>query len=89
MREVHFFAIVVANDLNGIFEHRHHAQPQQVHFHDAHIGAIFFVPLHHHASGHRGGLERHHRIQLALAHHHSAGMLAEMPRQILDHQAQI
>ena len=69
--------------------HRHHAQAEQVHFDDAHVGAIFFVPLHHHAAGHGGGLERHDGIELPLADDHAARMLAEMPRQILHALAEI
>ena len=33
--EVHFFAVMVANELQGIFEHGHHAEAEQVHFDDA------------------------------------------------------
>ena len=73
----------------GILDHRHHAQAEQVHFDDAHVGAIFFIPLHHHAAGHGGGFERHHGIELALADHHAAGVLAEMARQILHGQVQL
>ena len=84
MRQVHFFVVVAADQRQRIFEHGHHAQPEQVHLDDAQVGAIFLVPLHHHAAGHGGGLERHHRIELALADHHAAGVLAQMARQILD-----
>ena len=89
MAEIDFFAIVLANDLQRIFQHGHHSQAEQIHFHDAHVGAIFLVPLHDHAAGHGGRLERHHGIQLPLAHHHAAGMLSEMARQILHGLAQL
>ena len=69
--------------------HRHHAEAEQVHFDDAHIGAVFFVPLHHHAAGHGGGLERDDGIELALADHHAAGMLAEVARQVLRHAVEL
>ena len=71
------------------FEHGHHAQAEQIHFDDAHVGAIFFVPLHDDAAGHGGGLQRHDGIELALADHHAAGMLAEMARQILDGRVEL
>ena len=73
--------------MQRIFEHRHHAEAEQIHFDDAHVGAIFFVPLDDDAAGHGGGFERHDGIELALADHHAAGMLAEVTRQILDFEA--
>ena len=60
------------HELNGVLQHRHHAEPEQVHFDDAHLGAVVLVPLHDDAAGHRGRLERHDRIELALANHHPA-----------------
>ena len=56
-REIDILAIVRADDLDGFFEHRHHPKAEQIHFDDAHIGAIFFIPLHHHAAGHGRGLD--------------------------------
>ena len=83
MRQVDFFVIVVANEFDGIFEHGHHAEAEQIDFDDAHVGAIFFVPLHDDAAGHGGGLERDDGIELSLADDHAAGVLAEMARHIL------
>ncbi len=83
MGKVHFFAVVIANQSDGIFENRHHSQAKQIHFYDAEIGAIFFVPLHHHPARHGRWLERHDGIKLALADHHAAGVLSQMTRQIL------
>ena len=77
------------HQLNGVLQHRHHAKPEEVHFDNAHLGAIVLVPLHDDAAGHRGRFERHDRIELALANHHPAGMLTEMPRQILDAHPQL
>ena len=71
-----------------IFEHRHHAQAEQVHFNDAEIGAIFFVPLHDDAIGHGRRFKRNHGIELSLADDHAAGMLAQMARQILHRGAE-
>src|ERR1700692_4813156 len=45
MREVDFFTICVADELDGVLEHGHHAEPQQIHFDDPHVGAVFLVPL--------------------------------------------
>ena len=64
-------------------------RPEQIHFDDAEIGAVFLVPLHHHAAGHRRRFKRHHGIKLPLADHHAAGMLSQMTRQILHRFAQL
>ena len=82
-RQIHVFSIMVVDDLDRFFEHRHHPQAEQIHFDDAHVGAIFLVPLHHDAPRHRRRLERHHGIELPLANHHPARMLAQMARKIL------
>ena len=86
--QVDFFVIVVTNEFDGILEHGHHAQAEQIDFDDAHVGAIFFVPLHDHAAGHGGRLERHDGIELSLADDHAAGMLAEMARHVLHGEAE-
>ena len=88
MRQVDFFVIVIANEFDGILEHGHHAQAEQIDFDDAHVGAIFFVPLHHDAAGHGRGFERHHGIELPLADDHAARVLAEMARHVLHGEAQ-
>ncbi len=80
---------MLGNKFQAIFEHRHHTEAQQIHFHDAHVGAIVLVPLHDDTSRHRRRFERNNRIKLALTYHHPAGMLAQMPRQILDAFAQL
>ena len=72
-----------------IFEHRHHSEAEQIDFQNAHVGAIVFVPLHDDAAGHGRGLERHDAVELSLADHHAAGMLAQMPRQILNGDVQL
>ena len=72
------------HQLNGVLQHRHHAEAEQIDLDDAHVGAVVLVPLDDDAAGHAGGLERHDGIELALAHHHAAGVLTEMARQILD-----
>ncbi len=89
MRQVHFFAIVLRISCDGFFEHGHHAEAQQIHLDDPHVGAIFLVPLDDHAAGHGGWFQRHDGIELALANHHAAGVLAQMARQILDGHVEI
>ena len=84
LREIHFGA-----QLETLFEHRHHAETEQVHLDDAEIGAILFIPLDHHPAGHGGGLQRHHGIERALADHHAAGVLAEVARQVLRHLVEL
>ncbi len=89
VREVHLFFVVIANELDGIFQYGHHAQAEQVHLDDAEVGAILLVPLHHDAAGHRRGFQRHHRIQLSLADDHAAGVLSQVARQVLDGEAKL
>ena len=84
MREIHFFVVGIANETDGIFEHGHHAEAEQIHFDDSHVGAIFFVPLDNNSSGHGGGFERNDGIELAFADDHASGVLAEVARQVAD-----
>ena len=89
MRQVHWLAVGFGNQLEAVFQHGHHAEAQQIHFDDAHVGAVFLVPLHHHAAGHGGGFEGHDGIQAPLADHHASGMLAEVARQVLRHAVEL
>ena len=68
---------------DGILQCRHHAQAQQVDLDDAHVGAVFLVPLHHDTSRHAGRLEGHHRRQGPLADDHAPRVLPQVPRQIV------
>ena len=72
------------HQLQRILHHRHHAEAEQIDLDDAHVGAVVLVPLDDDAARHAGVLERDDLVEPALADHHAAGMLAEMPRQILD-----
>ena len=83
MRKIDFLVVVVTDELDGFFEHGHHAEAEQIHLDDAHIGAVFFIPLHDYAPGHRSRFERDHGIELSLADDHTSRMLAEMAWQIL------
>ena len=87
--QIHIFFIVIANQCERIFERCHHAEAQQIDLDDAHVGAIFLVPLHHHATGHGGRLERYDGIQLPLADDHASGVLSQMTRQILYRDAKL
>ena len=89
MREIDFFAVVIADQRDGVLQHRHHAEAEQIDLDDAQVGAVVLVPLHDDAAGHGGGFERHDGIELSLADHHAAGVLAEMARQILHRFAQL
>ena len=59
-------------------------KPEQIDFDDAHVGAVVLVPLDHRPVRHRGVLDRHDFVEVVLADHHAARMLAEMARQVLD-----
>ncbi len=76
--------ILGIDHLKRILQDRHHSQSEQIHLDDAHVGAVVLVPLDDDAVGHRGVFERDDLVEASLANHHAAGMLAEMPRQILD-----
>jgi len=76
------------NEFQTIFEGRHHTKTQQIYFHDAHVGAIFLVPLHDNTTGHGRRFEGHDGIQLPLADHHAARVLAQMTWQVLNAFAQ-
>ena len=74
----------VFTNVDGVLQHGHHPQAEQIHLDDAHVGAVVLVPLHDNAARHGGRLERDDGIELALADHHAAGMLPQMAWQILD-----
>src|SRR6266571_6728044 len=89
MREIDLFAVVIANQLQRIFQHRHHSKAKQVDLYNSHVRAIVFIPFDDGTAGHGRRFERNHRIQLSLANHHTTGMLSEMPGQILKPQTQL
>ena len=66
------------------FEHSHHAEPEQIDLDDTEVSAIFLVPLHNNAIGHGCRFEGDDGIKLSLTNDHAAGMLAEMPWQVLN-----
>src|SRR5262245_30692994 len=86
MSQINLFVIMIANQLDGVLHYRHHSQAEQVHFNNVHVGTIVLVPLHDSAARHRSRLEWNDRIQLPLTYDHTAGMLSEMSRQILQTQ---
>ena len=89
MRQIDFFVVMIANQFDGIFQRRHHAQSEQIDFDDAHVGAVFFIPLHDDAARHGRRLQRHNGIETSLADDHAARVLPEMPRQILHRETQL
>ena len=70
----------LATQFQCILHHRHHAEPEQIHFDDAEIFTIVLVPLRDDAPRHGRVFERHERAEFVLADDHAAGVLAEMPR---------
>ena len=72
------------NDLNRLLERGHHAQSQQIDLDNAQVGTIVLVPLHDYAPGHAGVFERNDGVEIAAANHHAAGVLPQVPRQVLD-----
>ena len=67
-----------------ILQHRHHPESEQIDFDESHVGAVVLVPLDDDAIRHARVLEGNDVVEAAMAHHHPAGVLAKMPRQILD-----
>jgi len=89
LRQIDWQVVVFRNELQAVFEYGHHPETQQIHLHDAHVGAIVLVPLNDDTTRHRCRFERNNRIKLALTHDHAARMLSQMARQILDAFAQL
>ena len=89
MRHVDGLIVMLRNQDKRFLNHGHHAQTQQIHFDDPHVGTVFFIPLDHSSARHGGSFQRYHTIQLALAYHHASGVLTEMPWQILNTHAKL
>src|SRR6185503_3298234 len=62
VRQINFFTVRVANQLDRVFQYRHHPESEQVDLDETEVRAVFFVPLDNHAPGHGGRLERHDRV---------------------------
>ena len=84
LREIHVLLIGVADDPDGILQHRHHAQAEQIHFDEPEIGAVLFIPLDDDAAGHGGRFERHDLVEVPLADDQPAGVLSQVAGQILN-----
>ena len=50
--EIDFFFVVARDELDAVLQHGHHAQAEQVDLDEAHVGAVFLVPLDDTAAGH-------------------------------------
>ena len=57
--QIDFLIVMIANQYKTFFNRSHHTQAEQINFDDAHIGAVFFVPLNYDASGHSRRFEWH------------------------------
>ena len=88
MREVDFIVVVIVDQFDGIFEDSHHSEAEQVDFDDAHVGAVFLVPLNDYAAWHARGFEGDDGIELSLADDHAAGVLAKMAGHVLHGEAE-
>ena len=71
------------DELEAVLQCREHPEPEQVELHQPDRGAVVLVPLQHGAAGHPAPLDRAHLDDRPVAHHHAAGMDAEMPRRVL------
>ena len=72
LRKVHMLSIMARNEFDGVLEHRHHAQAEQVHLDEAQIGAVFLVPLNDSAARHGRALDGDNAIEHSGADHHAA-----------------
>ena len=77
------------HQLDRVLQHRHHPEAEQIDFDDPHVGAVVLVPLDDDPAGHARVFERHDAVEAPLADHHAAGVLPEVPRQILNALPQI
>ena len=68
----------------GFLQHRHHAEPEEIHLDDAEILAVVLVPLHHRPARHGGVFQRHHLVEPPLANDHAPGVLTKMAWQAVD-----
>ena len=84
MREIDVDAFVRADERDHFLDRREHAEAEEIDLDDAEVRAIVFVPLDDDAAGHRGRFERDDFVEPSFGHDHAAGMLPEVPRQILD-----
>ena len=84
VREVDVDPFVRADERDHFLDRREHAEAEEIDFDDAEVRAVVFVPLDDDAAGHRRRLERHDFVEPSFGHDHAAGVLPEVPRQILD-----
>ena len=70
--EIDLPAVVARDHLDAILQHRHHAKAEQVDLDEAHVGAVFLVPLDYIAARHAGRFDGNDRRELALRDDHAA-----------------
>ena len=66
---------------DGVLQHGHHAQAQEIDLDDAQALAVVLVPLGHDAAGHGRVFEWHDSGEFALAQDHAAGVLTQVSGQ--------
>ena len=81
--EIERLFVMAGDQIEAIFEHGHHPEPEQIDLDDLHVGAVFLVPLNNGAPRHRRRFDGNDRIELASANHHAAGVLPEVAGNIL------
>ena len=84
MREVDVDALVRLDHREHLLDRAEHPEAEEVHLHDAEVGAVVLVPLDDDAPLHRRGLERDDLVEPSHRHDHPARVLPEVARQVLD-----
>ena len=77
-------AVVVAHQVEHVVQRRQHAESEQVELHQPGRRAVVLVPLQDGAVLHPRPLDGAHLDDRPVAHHHPAGVDAEVPREVLD-----
>ena len=76
-----YWASALGGQGDGVLQHGHHAQAQEIDLDDAQSLAVVLVPLSNDTTGHGGVFEWNDPGQFALAQDHPAGVLTQVPGQ--------
>jgi hypothetical protein len=79
--EVDLFAVVLADQRQGLLQRIEHAETQEIDLDQPEIGTIFFVPLDDGTVFHRRGFDGDDFVETSGRDHDSTGVLAQMPRE--------
>jgi hypothetical protein len=82
-REVIGDAVVLGDQLEAVLQRREHAEAEEVELHQTDLRAVVLVPLQNRPAGHPSPLHRTDLDHRTVAHHHAAGVDAQVPRRIL------